>query len=521
MGNHKMMKRTKMIKLLVCLLALLCMATACVPAAQSQQNAENNSTSVKPTVSQPSSAATSEQPEKPVVKMMLPSSHQALGSLLGRLAEDQGIDLQVLLGANEPRYTLELAEALGGQEPPDLYWMAGEFSARVLETAGVSPYDLKGKVSPMALSALAGMSPEELRLISTDKVYGLPVGLYVQGSLVNLPVLAALLNCKDLQALQRDLVSCSYEEWRVMQQAIADYLEKPGRYQFPLGGGLYTMPSYRPAQAENLRGVWAISTVGTQSYAQNGLSAVFASGYVDPADYLASDPAQTNVILQSPLEALYQAIEWETRFMVNENGAIERGNTLPGEKEITADEAKDLFGKGRALFWKGDSRQALQLEQEYPILSDNLFIIPTKLPFADENVSLLNNLYGAGVDGYLCLSGEQAAGGAAGELLLLLFTSTEGIAAVENQLLLLPYTSVYPQHYLLAQLEQSIGVGDYYLLPLPQDRLNATQGKMADWINLSLMDKAEWEEVDKAAFLTAVQGMIGELNQQEEPQGDA
>ncbi len=511
MRNHKRLKRRlAAITLAFCFLLSGCSTAAAMAPSQTSGPVGSSVGSTAPSSSQMAKPA-----GKPVVKMMIPSSQQALGDLLSQLAKEQNMDLQLLVGANEPRYTLELAEALAGEEPPELYWLAGEFSARVLAQAEQTPRKLSEE-KDVALATLAQITPAEMRILGSEAVYGLPLGVYAEGTIVNIETLAALLGSQDLATLQRDLIDCSYKEWKTMQQAVAKYLEKPSRYQFRLGSGVYTMPNYRPPEAEKLRGLWALATVGNAAYTQNGLSAVFSAAYADPADYLDSDPDETSLFLEEPLQALVDEMEFETLHMASEGGALARGDNFALAGEVTSEVAKKLFAEGTALFWKGDTRQALMLETEQPQLQDALFLIPTKMPFENQEVALLNNLYSVGVEGYLCLPGKTTPSDAAKGLLLQLYTAPAWRSAMEEQLHILPYTSLFPSRSLLAGLEEIVGLGEYYLHPLEQRRLSTAQQRAGEWLNLNLMAKAEWSEEDKANLLTAMQAMLGELNLQAE-----
>ncbi len=448
--------------------------------------------------------------EKPV-SIMLPSSQQMLGQMLETTAESQNIEVEIRLAGNEPRYTLELLEAMESDEKPDLYWMPGEFAARVLDESSYYLYNLDVPASGVMLQSVAAMVPADLRLLNEEKTFALPVGAYAQGTLVQLSLLAELLGTEDLIALQRDLILCSYEEWYVMQTAIVDYLETPGRYQFSLGGNLYTMPSYRPSQAETLRGLWALATVGNTAYVQNGITAAFSAAYTDPATYLDSDPELLNDLMQEPLEALYEEIEFETMHMVGHDGSLARGENFTLAREVTEEEAQQFFENGSALLWKCDTRQALQIEEDNPELAGDLFLIPTKLPFENDSVAVINQLYTLEIDGYLAVANAKEANSAAGELLVQWFTQEACLQATQTGLHLLPYTAFYPQSAVLRSLEESVSIGEYYLAPIEPSVLATTQQRMGDWIRLNLMDKSEWTEEDRAAFLTAVQGMWGEI----------
>ena len=444
---------------------------------------------------------------KEVVKIMLPNDHAAVGEVLLKVADAQNVELQVRTGQNEPQYTAELAEALAGEEPPDLYWLPGEGAARALEAAGYPPFDLSSDGG--ALGAAARMVPEMSRILDFDKTYGLPLGSYAQGTLVNLPVLASLLGTEDLATLQRDLAQSSFTEWRAMVLALEEYLETPSRYQFTLAGHTYTMPRYRPEESSSLRGIFAMPTADGSAYAQNSLSTLYAAGFMDPADFLDTDPAVVGQIIQQPLDALYGAIEFETQHLTAEEGPLARGDEGMQQAQLTAKKAKQLFEQGIALFWKGDSRDGLKMEQDNPGMYGNLFLIPTKLPFETAGIEIINTLYGIGTDGYLCLASEEVASGAAGRLLVQLYTDPAFQAEVENSLYLLPYTDLYPGVPLLAKLEEAMGLGEIYILPLDQSELATVQAQIGEFVRENLMEKAEWTEEDKANFLTVAQGLLG------------
>ena len=74
---------------------------------------------------------------------------------------------------------------------------------------------------------------------------------------------------------------------------------------------------------------------------------------------------------------------------------------------------------------------------------------------------------------------------------------------------MLAFSDLAPSGRLLRDINAAAGNGSYYI-PAQERRKTLTQsGQLSKWVGANLMDKAVWDETDKAAFRTAAKGIVG------------
>lgn len=496
----------KACSLLLVVLILSFLASCTLDLAGSSSSSAPAGSVAAPAASSQAEAEEVTEPES--LRVLLPTGQTVLEDWLKKYASAQNINLTVESGGKGAQYTQTLLEQLAEETPPDLYFLEGERAARQLLAGGFLPADLQDSSSEPALAALAAMTPPATRLLDGQKVYGMPLGTYAEGTLVNLPMLASLLNTDDLAGLVRNLRDCSYNEWKVLLEAIEAFLEQPKKYGVKLNSQSYTLPRYRPDQASALRGIYANSTTNAAALLVNNLSTAYAAAFLDPADLLDTDVADVPALMEGALDALYDQLEFESQHFATEDGPLARGEAFATAPRISDSDARTMFAEGQALLWKADTREALRLEEEFPALSGKLALIPNKLPIQQEDIAQINTLYGISCGGYLCINPTTAARQPAGRLLVECFTQEEGRTVLEEELFLLPHSDLYPQNTLLAQLDDSFGLGFVYVLPLTRTDLDVPQTRMGEWVYMYLMGKAEWTDEDRASFQVAGQSVV-------------
>lgn len=527
-------------KKLVCMMICFCLLAAlagCGPAGPAGPAQTEPTAAAAPGEETPPPVA----PRNVEIRLMLPANQTGLAAILETLAKAEGYSLRIETGASGAGYADTLNDALadGG---PDLFWLEGEFQTRDWDPDSPPAADLLQQESSLT-RALAGMVAPGQRLLDDEAVYGLPVGLYAEGSLVNIELLGDLLGTTDHKALLRDLVAADFEEWQNLALSISAFLEHPEKIEVTLGGNTYVTPRYRPESAKALRGVFAVGTGEARAYFQNTLAAVYGAGFASPEDLLAAGSEQRAALLREPLAAAYDLFMLETQYMTQESGRYSRGEDYPNHKRLTMNQASDLFTAGTALFLKGSTSQGLEMEQQYPDLKGCLALIPTKLPIEveqepqeagveEEREPLkIYQSFAYAPAGYLCLNEGAANPEAAQALLLRLFTSEEGQERIGGQLYLLPFNSYYPREGLNRQLAQALADQNCYPIPAPPQLLESQQVRLGEWVQVELMLKPEPEEADeeaaeeakaadREAFLAAATGYIQAVTEEEAEQAE-
>lgn len=462
-----------------------------------------------PAAEAPAAQETAVESEAPL-RIALPAGQHQLGDILQQMATQENLSIQIDVISGETGYAQAVA-AQYNETPPDIYWVQGEADARDLFDNGLKPTNLRTNEAGLAMYTLSRMTPAQTRVLDPRQVYGLPVGLYTEGTLVNIEQLASLLGSDDLKTLERDLTFCSYEEWAILCESITAYLGKPAKTDIRLNGHKYTMPRYRPENAMRQRGLYAIATGQPAAFLQNTLTAAFATAYTDAATLFSSSPEEMAAIMQRPLQAAFARIELDTRHMTQADGLLARGEEYPQAEKISAEAAEKLFAEGTALFIKGDTRAGIRLEEENRNLAGKLVLVPNKLPLESENVAVINEMFGISASGLLCVAEQAPHKETAFKLLAALFTTEAGKKAIEQQLHLACFSEPYPRSGLQNQLMDALSYGNVYAMPATQDALSAMALVMGEWTSGALMPLEEWGEEEQKSFISMAQGAMSSM----------
>lgn len=520
---------------------LLCLAYLCGCAAPAQSTSPPAGNSIASSRQPDDSSASVPQPSSSVqptgegetIHIFLPAENTALHQLLQQLAAQDGNTLQVHTAPAGEGYAQQLQQAAEGQQPPALYWV--ENARQVPQAASAAPVNLSGGAAGPALQGLAGYVPQTMRLREEGAVYGLPLGYYAQGYLVDIELLAQLLGTQEEKRLCEDLTQCSFEEWTMLARTIEAFLAKPGRIQVTLNGNVYTTPSFRPAAAQPLRGVFAQPTGNAAAMCGSLLDAALAAGFDNAEEWQQAEATEKEGTLQQLFAALLGAMELETLHMAQTGGAVRRGEGYSRLDTLSEKEAQQLFGEGTALLLRADSRTAAKLQQEYPRLQDKLVMVPIKLPSKamelpqaqlgentdeeteEENVVALPDLSKTieqnnrrllvASDGYLCLAQNAAQDGAAQSLLLRLYTTREGQDGLCD-IGLQPFSRPYPEGLLQNQV-MAAAASQRQILPLFGSYTKAKE-EIGAHLLANLMESYEWSVPQCGNFVAAAFRAVGE-----------
>lgn len=455
-------------------------------------------------------AETEAQTGQSAVRVALPPSQQVLGELIQTVAAEQGIAVELDILTGEGGYLGALMSGYA-ESPRDIYWVSGEADAQDLFNNGIKPANMRNTEAGLPIYTLSRLTPIETRILDPRHVYGLPVGLTAEGTLVNIEQIASLLGSKDLAAVQRDLVFCTYEEWTALCDAIAAYLERPSNTDVTLSGRRYTMPRYRPENAMLQRGLYAVATGQPASLLENTLTAAFATAYQDPATLVYTTPEEIAAVMEQPLHAVFGRLEQDTRIMTQDETALARGEGYAEIAKISGEAAEKLFTNGTALFIKGNTQTGIRLEAQNPQLEGNLVLIPNKLPLENENVAVINEMFGLSASGHLCVWEQSANKSAAYDLLVALFTTDTGKKGIEQELNFACFSDPYPRDGLQRQVMDALTFGNVYPLPATADSLSAVMTLIGEWTNNELMSLEEWGEEQENSFVSMAQGAISSL----------
>lgn len=474
-------------------------------------------------------AAVASQPEEALgtVKVVLPSNQPLLAEVLREAARQDSLDVEIETLPADDAYAKGLRAALEEEAAADIMWVGSEYEARLLGGA-TALANLQGEQATPAFWSLAEMVPKASRLLNASNVYGLPMGFYAEGYLVNLEILGHLLDTTDYTALRNDLQQCSWKQWEYLVNSITQYMQKQAKIQIKLGNSIYYTPGIRPVISQPLRGIFAFANEDPAFMIQGALSGAVNATFDGLDSLLAADDSQKQEMLRPALESLWRLLEFETRNLARREGATQRGESFAEKDGLSRDEAAELFINGTALFLRGDSRLAFQLGADNPAIGVHLAMVPVKFPpgkdaeeekkaedgaeaeaaaegevtTTAERLVKHNSLLWVGSAGYLCLNPKAQHPEGAQLLLLGLFVRDDNQSALQAQLNLLPFTNLVPVGLLSSQLALGAdGEGSSRIL-LPSHLLSRTEVATGGLLQGGLLAKAEWTDEDEATFIS-------------------
>ena len=530
-------------------LAVLCLALSgmmlcgCAPQSVASSSAQpylppSTSSSGAPKSSAPKSSAPesiSQNTSGETLSIVLPAHMAGLEEELQKLAAADGNTLNFRAEATGTQYIEETKGLLDSEQAPDIIWVQNEMDFGAL--GGEEQFtDMQSVSSAPAFAALAGMAPRAGRLGKPSAVYGLPMGDYAYGYLVNIELLGALLGTKNYTALQNNLADCTFKQWSALSNALEQYLARPGRMRLALGNTTYQTPDYRPKEAQSLRGMYAFADADTQALCQGVL--VAATQLVQKTNAQGETAAERQLASDAVLTSLFEVLNSETMHMARREGVFRRGaEYAERDEKLSAEEAKALFAEGIALFLRADSRAGFALEDEYPALAGKLALVPLKFappPVAQSAASeeetqkedapatqeiavaaLIeeqNHLLWRGGSGYLLLPEKAKHSAAAQALLLRLFASEEGIKAIQNTLHVQPFSDLAPSGPLALQVGQAATGG--MPITLQSGVLARAEENIGAYVRDELMAKDEWSSEDTNAFLAVAKAALASLTEE-------
>lgn len=514
MNYTKIFAKKKIAALILCFIFCLGLLAACA-------NGGHTAQSIEPPAFVPSaqsSQSAASIPQNTPLRIMLPDGHTQLADIVRQFAYDDGIDIEIIRGRQSVGYAGEVQNALENENAPDLVWLNN--FAEFAEIDGNNYFaQFNAQSTEPTLQTIAGGVPQRMRINGEEGVYSLPAGYVAQGYLVNIDMLAALLNESNRQNLLNNLVMCSFEQWKMLIISLEEYLKNPGRIEITLAATKYITPGQRPNIARGLRGMFALPDADGYELLDGILTSALCAPFSNElAAISASDEELTDKIYPL-LGSLMRALEFETKHLTRAEGALTRGSEYAETwDKLSFNDALGLFSSGTALAIRANSQTALLLGQEIPTLRDKLALIPIKLPLmpredddpaasqeAMQALAYHNNRLWVASAGAFYMNKNTENKNAITAFLLRVFTGRESTEAFEN-LGIVPFAPYTAQESLLeTQILNAVQGQSGALLPVQPASWLRAQTVIGEYVRDELLDKDEWlaDEVD--GFFTIAQ----------------
>lgn len=235
------------------------------------------------------------------------------------------------------------------------------------------------------LSALTSKIPTGIQLHSAGiGSYGIPLVLEGYGYILDRGMFDDLFGAQNTENIINDLRSCSFTEFESFVTAVETYISSPSEAKIRIGENEYNFLPEKTGKANNLTGVFSLSTEGTRA-TEHLLSTALGSRFRSRYDVMNADENSVSGT-KSVLNAFMTVLDFQTSHIAGLEGTIGRGDEFTGG-DYNYSTAIDLFTRGNALFYPGGTSDAEDFEKSSPGFSENLDIIPMKLPLSDEDIT--------------------------------------------------------------------------------------------------------------------------------------
>ena len=214
--------------------------------------------------------------------------------------------------------------------------------------------------------------------------YGVPLVLEGYGYIFDKEMISALFGKENSENLINDLKTCSFTEFEGFVAAVDTYISAPSAAEITIGGSKYTFAKEKNGKALNLTGVFSLSSESTRAMEHllsTALAAKFASRY---EVMTAAEEAVSG--MNDILSAYVEVLDLHTSHISGAEGSIGRGDEFTGG-DYNYSTAVDLFTRGNALFYPGETFDTADFEKSAEGFSENLDIIPMKLPLSDDEIT--------------------------------------------------------------------------------------------------------------------------------------
>ena len=214
--------------------------------------------------------------------------------------------------------------------------------------------------------------------------YGIPLVLEGFGYIFDKDMLSDLFGAENSEKLADDLRSCSFTEFEGFVAAVDTYISAPSAAEITINGNKYTFSPEKTGKAKNLTGVFSLNSEST-SVLEGLLSTALAAKFSSRYEIMSASEENVSKT-ESVLKAYTEVLDLHTNHIAGAEGSIGRGEEFVGG-DYNYSTAVDLFTRGNALFYPGGTFDTADFEKSAEGFSNNLDIIPMKLPLSEEDIT--------------------------------------------------------------------------------------------------------------------------------------
>lgn len=235
------------------------------------------------------------------------------------------------------------------------------------------------------LSALTSKIPAGIQLHSAGiGSYGIPLVLEGYGYILDRAMFDDLFGAQNTDAVIDDLRACSFTEFEAFVTAVETYISSPSALEIKIGENEYSFLPEKTGRANNLTGVFSLNSENSRAV-EHLLSTALGSRFRTRYEVMNADENSVSGT-KDVLGAFMTVLDFHTSHIAGTEGTIGRGDEFTGG-DYNYSTSVDLFTRGNALFYPGGTSDTEDFEKSSPGFSNNLDIIPMKLPITDIDIT--------------------------------------------------------------------------------------------------------------------------------------
>ena len=215
--------------------------------------------------------------------------------------------------------------------------------------------------------------------------YGIPLVLEGYGYIFDRGMISAIFGEENSEKLIEDLRTCSFTEFESFVSAVETWIASPSAAKIKIGENEYNFAAEKTGKAVNLKGIFSLNSESTRAM-EHLMSYALAAKFRSRYDVMSVTEEAVSG-MEKVFDAYARVLDFHTSHIAGVEGTIGRGEEFAGG-DYNYSTSIDLLTKGTALFYPGGTSDTADFEKSSEGFSNNLDIIPMKLPVSDEEITV-------------------------------------------------------------------------------------------------------------------------------------
>ena len=368
------------------------------------------------------------------------------------------------------------------------------------------------KASEDKFKTMSEEIPSDFKLSSDgSNNYGIPIGVEGYGYLVDTQMISDLFETKSVNNLLQDIKIASYDEFKLLVNALDHYIKDNTVSTIKLNGKQYTLAPTKTELSKQLTGVFSVAGSEKWTYGDHMINVALATVFSTPVDAYKATNTQLDS-LSNPLIKYAQALDLKTSHASGDTAPIQRGPEFVNPLVNGYEQAINHFASGKSVFLKQGSWVYRTIEQKNTEVAKRLTILPIKMPITqndikvpDMTVEKFNSSVPVYIPMYYAINAKatEKEQKLAQDFLVWLNTSEEGQKYITDAFQIIPYniteskTFESPLNNVILEYKKA---GHFLSDPYHGTPLSWSQNAVGQKIQNEYLTKQTWTKEDYKAI---------------------